>query len=158
MLKEGLLKELDNVKEFFERSTRCLEEKDSAYSPKEDMLPVVHHVAHAAQSIDWFIDGMCSPEGFDTNFENHWKDVTPCTSLSQAREWFSKSIQQAKTVVDGMSEEQLRSPLPQGMVMGGSPKLAVIGAISEHTAHHRGALSVYSRLIGYKPVMPYMDE
>jgi len=26
----------------------------------------------------------------------------------------------------------------------------------EHTAHHRGALTVYSRVLGKVPAMPYM--
>ncbi len=28
---------------------------------------------------------------------------------------------------------------------------------SSHTAHHRGALAVYARLLGKVPAMPYMD-
>lgn len=30
-------------------------------------------------------------------------------------------------------------------------------AILEHTAHHRGVLTVHSRLCGHTPAMPYMD-
>ncbi|NJL28826.1 MAG: hypothetical protein HC897_13505 [Thermoanaerobaculia bacterium] len=40
--------------------------------------------------------------------------------------------------------------------MGGKPRAAIIGAIVDHTAHHRGTLTVYSRLLGYVPPMPYM--
>ncbi len=156
-MKEGLLKELDTVKLFFERSTSCLTENDSSFSPKEGMLTIAHQVAHVAQSIDWFVEGMTRPEGFDMNFEVHWVNVKPMTSLTEARAWFSRSIAAAKAAVENMSEEELISPLPKGEVMGGAPKLAVIGAISEHTAHHRGALTVYSRLIGHEPKMPYMD-
>jgi uncharacterized damage-inducible protein DinB len=39
--------------------------------------------------------------------------------------------------------------------MGGEPRLAIVGAICEHTAHHRGALAVYARLLGYAPPIPY---
>ncbi len=46
-------------------------------------------------------------------------------------------------------------PLPEGPVMGGAPRMAIISAIEEHTAHHRGALSVYSRLLGLGPPVPY---
>ena len=41
--------------------------------------------------------------------------------------------------------------------MGGQPRLAIFGALTDHTAHHRGALSVYTRLLGKVPPMPYMD-
>ena len=157
-MKTALLAELDTVKEFFERSTSCLKEQDSSYKPQEGMLSVAHQVAHTAQSIEWFIDGMTNPAGFDMDFESHWKDVLPCTSLSEARERFTQAIEQAKQTIETMDEAELTSPLPEGPVMGGAPKLAVIGAISEHSAHHRGALSVYSRLLGKEPPMPYMDE
>ena len=39
--------------------------------------------------------------------------------------------------------------------MGGVPKFAVISALSDHTAHHRGSLAVYACLIGKEPKMPY---
>jgi uncharacterized damage-inducible protein DinB len=41
--------------------------------------------------------------------------------------------------------------------MGGLPKHAIWTAVLDHTAHHRGALTVYSRLLGKVPAMPYMD-
>ena len=41
--------------------------------------------------------------------------------------------------------------------IGGIPRIAIIGSITDHTAHHRGALSVYARLNGVVPPMPYMD-
>ncbi len=31
----------------------------------------------------------------------------------------------------------------------------MISAITDHTSHHRGALSVYARLLGKVPAMPY---
>jgi len=39
--------------------------------------------------------------------------------------------------------------------MGGRPLFEIIGAMVEHTAHHRGALAVYTRLLGKVPPMPY---
>jgi uncharacterized damage-inducible protein DinB len=35
--------------------------------------------------------------------------------------------------------------------------MAIFGAITDHTAHHRGALTVYARLNGIVPPMPYME-
>ncbi len=157
MLKEGLLKELAAIQEYLVRSTSCLTEKDSGYRPTEEMLTVAQQVAHCAQAVDWFVEGMTRPEGFDLNFDEHWKKVHPVTSLEAAHSWFAKAIAQATEVVKGMSEEQLKEPLPEGPVMGGAPKLACIGSIADHTAHHRGALTVYSRLLGKTPQMPYME-
>jgi uncharacterized damage-inducible protein DinB len=47
--------------------------------------------------------------------------------------------------------------LPKDGVMGGAPRIAIVGAIADHTAHHRGALTVYARLLGVVPPMPYME-
>ena len=62
MIKERLISEVKTVKEFFDRSTSCLDEQDSTFMPKEGMYTVAGHVAHAAQSIDWFIEGMFDPK------------------------------------------------------------------------------------------------
>jgi uncharacterized damage-inducible protein DinB len=39
--------------------------------------------------------------------------------------------------------------------MGGQPISDIVWAMVEHTAHHRGALTVYSRQLGKVPPMPY---
>jgi uncharacterized damage-inducible protein DinB len=41
--------------------------------------------------------------------------------------------------------------------MGGLPRHSVVSALMDHTAHHRGALTVYARLLGKVSPMPYMD-
>jgi uncharacterized damage-inducible protein DinB len=53
------------------------------------------------------------------------------------------------------TEAELARPLPAGPIMGGLPMATSAGAIVEHSAHHRGALTVYSRLLGKTPLMPY---
>ena len=58
-------------KDFFERSTRVLEEADSAFRPQEGMMTAAQQVAHTAQTLDWFIQGASRPEGFDLDFEKH---------------------------------------------------------------------------------------
>jgi uncharacterized damage-inducible protein DinB len=40
--------------------------------------------------------------------------------------------------------------------MGGLSRMAIFSAITDHTAHHRGALTVYARLNKLVPPMPYM--
>ncbi len=156
-MKQALLQELKTIELFFDRSTSCLTEEDSGFKPTDEMLTVAHQVAHVAQSVDWFVDGMKSEAGFDMDFEAHWVAVTPIVSLQVAREWVSRSFTEAAKVVEEMTEEQLLSPFPEGIVMGGAPRMAGIDGISDHTAHHRGALTVYSRLLGNIPAMPYMD-
>lgn len=158
MVKEGLIEQLKSISDFFERSTSCLAEEDSNYSPVDGMFTAAQQMAHAAQTIDWFVEGMFDPSGFDLDFEKHTKAVLACESLESAREWFGAAVEKALNVIGGKTEEELQQSLPDGLVMGGAPRFAVVSAISDHTAHHRGALTVYSRLLGKVPKMPYADE
>ena len=141
--------------EFFNRSTRLLEEADSQFAPSEGMMTVAQQVAHAAQTLDWFLHGTTSPEGFDLDFAKHAQEVAAVTSLAAARAWLDKAYGGAIEFWNAQSEADLSRPLPPGPVMGGQPISAVVWGMVEHTAHHRGALTVYSRLLGKVPPMPY---
>lgn len=155
-MKHHLIAELRETEQFFNNSTNCLDEADSSFRPTEDSLSVAGQVAHVARTVDWFVDAIQSPHGFDMNFEAHWEETKGVTSLADARRWFARSMENAVKVIETLSEEQLLASLPEGPVMGGKPKLAIVGAIVDHTAHHRGALTVYSRLRGRTPAMPYL--
>ena len=156
MIKEGLYGQLASMKEFFDRSTRVLLEADSAFAPKEGMFTVAQQVAHVSQTIEWFMNGAFQG-GFDMNFEGMDKAVRTVTSLAAARAWWEKACASAKATIDAHSDEEWMAPLPPGPIMGGVPKFAIFGALTDHSAHHRGALTVYSRLLGKVPPMPYME-
>jgi uncharacterized damage-inducible protein DinB len=156
-LAQQALAELNAAHEYFNRSTRNLTETHSTVTPAAGMMSAAQQVAHAAQTVEWFIDGAFRPEGFDTNFAAHAKILEGCTSLDAARAWFEKAMAAAKATVSAKSDADLMTPLPPGPIMGGLPRMAVFGAITDHTAHHRGALTVYARLRGIVPQMPYGD-
>jgi uncharacterized damage-inducible protein DinB len=156
MLKEVLIKDLKTNTEFFERSSSCLSEEDSSYKPQSEVYTVAQHVAHAAQSIEWFVEGMFSAKGFDMDFERLTREFMACTSLKAAREWMKKATEKAVATLSAKSEDDLRQPLAENAIMQG-PRFTVISAIVDHTAHHRGALTVYSRLLKKQPKMPYGD-
>jgi uncharacterized damage-inducible protein DinB len=156
-LAQQALMELESAHEFFNRSTRNLTEAQSTFAPAEGMMTVAQQVAHVAQTIDWFIEGAFRPEGFDQDWEAQAKVLAGCTSLEQARAWFERAMAGAKAKVASVGDADLMVPLPDGPIMGGAPRIAVFGAINDHTAHHRGALTVYARLNGIVPPMPYMD-
>jgi len=141
--------------DFFNRSTRVLEEADSQFRPQEGMMTVAQQVAHAAQTLDWFIEGAVRPDGFDLDFAKHAKEVEKVTSLAEARKWMDKAYANAIQFIRSQGPQGLAKPLPPGPVMGGQPVADIVWAMIEHTAHHRGALTVYSRMLGKVPVMPY---
>jgi uncharacterized damage-inducible protein DinB len=142
-------------KEFFERSTRVLTEADSGFRPQEGMMTAAQQVAHVAQTLDWFIEGASRPEGFDLNFHGHALALEKVTSLAAAREMLETAYGNAIQFLRSRSPEALALPLPPGPVMGGQPISDIVWAMVEHTAHHRGALTVYSRQLGRVPPMPY---
>lgn len=152
---QAFVAELTKSQQFFERSTDCLEEKDSGFAPQEGLMTVAQHVAHVAHTVDWFIEGAFRPEGFDLDFSKFETTIAKVTSLEASRQALRQSFDAAREAIGSKSMEELATPLPEGPVMGGVPRLAIVGAIVEHTAHHRGALSVYSRLAGHTPAMPY---
>ncbi len=157
MSKEKLLGGLAVMKDFFDRSTRVLEESDSNFTPKEGMFTAAEQVAHTAQTIDWFFSGAFAPGGFNMNFEQLEKDLRAVKSLREARAWLDRAFAQAKAAIESHSEAEWEQPLPPGPIMGGQPRSEIIPALVDHTAHHRGALTVYSRLLGKVPPMPYGD-
>jgi len=142
-------------KDFFARSTRVLEEGDSGFRPQEGMMSVAQQFAHTAQTLDWFVEGAARPEGFDLDFEKHAKALESLTSLTAARQMLEAAYSNAIRFLRSRSPEELARPLPPGPVMGGQPVSDIVWAMVEHTAHHRGALTVYSRLLGKVPPMPY---
>lgn len=154
-LADQAIAELSAAQEFFNRSTRNLTEDHSTVVPVEGMMTAAQQVAHAGQTVDWFMEGAFRPEGFNLDFEGEAKRLKECTSLTAARDWFHRAMENAKALVATKSDAELLAPLPEGPVMGGMPRMAIFGAITDHTAHHRGALTVYARLQGVVPQMPY---
>ena len=119
---------------------------------------VAGQVAHIGQTIDWFIEGAFSPDGFDTDFTAHEQKIRAVTSLAEAMDWVRRAVENARQVVASKSEEEWAAPLAPGPVMGGLPRSTIFGGITDHTAHHRGALTVYARALGKTPPNPYIDQ
>jgi len=157
MKKERLLNEVKAAKEFFDRSTRVLREEHSGHSPAPDMYSVAAQVAHVALTIDWFIDGATKPSGFDMDFESHDRHARAVTSLAAARKMADKAFARLTEFIKSNSQEYLDAAMTAGPLMIGEPRNSIVLGIIEHTAHHRGALTVYSRSLGLVPVMPYME-
>jgi Uncharacterized protein conserved in bacteria len=150
-----LANQLLTSQDFFQRSTRVLDEADSEFRPREGMMTVAQQVAHTAQTLDWFIEGATRPEGFDLDFEKHAKALAGVTSLAAARQMLEAAYANAVQFLRSRSPEELARPLPPGPIMGGQPTSDIVWSMLDHTAHHRGALTVYSRLLGKVPPMPY---
>ena len=153
---EQLAGELQAIRKFFERSTSVLEEPDSGFTPVEGMYSLASQVYHVASTIDWFLDGTFG-KGWDMDFAKHDADARDVKSLTEARAALARAFENAEVIIMSQSEEKLQDPFPaDDPIMPGQPRSNIISAINDHTAHHRGALTVYARLLGKSSPMPYM--
>jgi uncharacterized damage-inducible protein DinB len=143
MNKQFLMNELKSAREFFERSTRILDESDSSFRPTPDSMSVAEQIGHVASTIHWLLDGACSPHGFDLDFSKHAEESKKMVSVSAMRVKVEQAFERAFALLEKETEQTLSSPLPAGPVMGGQARAQAFWSISEHTSHHRGALSVY---------------
>ena len=155
-LAQQAVAELNSAHEFFNRSTRNLSEAHSSVVPAEGMMTAAQQVAHAAQTVEWFIEGAFRPEGFDLDFESTSRECRPARrSPRREHGWPGDGGCEARVAT--LTDAELLAPLPEGPIMGGLPRMAIFSSITDHTAHHRGALTVYARLQGIVPPMPYGD-
>ncbi len=154
-LAKNAVEQITFAREYFNRSTDNLTEVLSGFSPAEGMMTVSQQVAHAARVIDWLIEGAFRPEGFDLDFDPQIQQVLAVDSLGAARFWFDQSLANAAKVIEAQTDDDLMTALPQGPVMGGQPRLTIVSALVDHTAHHRGVLTVYARLNGIIPSDPF---
>ncbi|MDA8018007.1 MAG: DinB family protein [Thermoanaerobaculia bacterium] len=141
---------------FFRRSTCVLSDEHADFAPQEGLLTVKEHVAHVAHTVDWFLDALESGE-YDMEFERHAEEISAVESLTAAFDWVDRAFDRAGRYLANRTAEELAQLQPENPIMNG-PKGSVFAAVIEHTAHHRGALTVYSRLQGLVPPMPYLEE
>ena len=82
-------------------------------------------------------------------------EVQKTKSLKAARAWMKRACAKAVRVLKAKSREEMQVPIT-GPLMTGEPRIAIMTAMTDHTAHHRGSLAVYARLLGRVSPMPYM--
>jgi len=150
----GLVAQLDNSRKYFRGTLAVFEESDSGFAPQPEMFSVAAHVSHVAGTVDWFLEGAFG-DGWDMNFEAHEEHARATTSLADAIAHLDRAHDAAIARLEKLSDDDLFAPIADEALMGGAPRAAVVSGIIDHTAHHRGSLAVYVRLLGREPAMPY---
>lgn len=151
---EGLVSQLESTKKFFNTTLSAFESDNAGFAPYPELYTVAGHVAHVADAIDWFMEGAFG-DGWDMEFDASIAKAKAVTSLDEAKEWLDRSFTKAIATVGEASDQTLFESISDTRIMGGAPRMAVVSSIVDHTAHHRGSLAVYARLIGKEPPMPY---
>jgi len=149
-----LVAQLQTSLKYMKTTVSAFDEGDSGFAPQPELYTVAGHIAHAADSVDWFVEGAFG-EGWNMNFEGLIAAARGVTSLDDANAWLDRAYAAAIAVIEAAPDEVLLAPIPDKRIMGGAPRAAIVNAIVDHTAHHRGALTVYARLLGKVSPMPY---
>ena len=153
-MKEGLIEQLKTQEKFFLNTLSCLTEEDSGFKPNEEMYTVAQHIGHAAETVEWFLEGAFGDKGFDMSFDGYEGRIKKYISFDECVKYFKEATENGIEKLNEVPDAELMAPIT-AQIMTGAPKMAVVGAITDHTAHHRGALAVYARLLNKKPQMPY---
>jgi uncharacterized damage-inducible protein DinB len=156
-LKAQALSGLDDTRRFFDRTTSVLEERDSTFRARPETMSVAGHVAHVAQTIDWFREG-CLADRWDMDFAAHMAATERVTSLAEARRSLAEAWRRLRIAVEAMSAGELAETMADNPILPGRPRSYVVQGLVDHCAHHRGALAVYARLLGRVPPMVYGED
>ncbi len=156
-LKSDALGGIDATRKFFDRTTSVLEEADSGFRATPDTMTVAGQVAHVAQTIDWFRAGALH-DAWNLDWEKLGAETAAVGSLDAARRWLAEAWQRLRAEVEALPEAKLAETMADNPILPGLPRAHAIPSLIDHTAHHRGALAVYARLLGRVPPMPYSEE
>lgn len=146
---------LTSQRTFFLTSISCFRPQDASFAPAPGVFTVANQIAHTAATVDWFMEGIFSPRGFDMDFAAHEVAARAISALEPAVGRFTASYDAAIARLAATPMAELQKPVAAGPILGGMPRLVVADCLADHTAHHRGALTVYARLLGLNPPMPY---
>ena len=150
----GLATELRTSLKYIKATASAFDEDDAGFAPQPGLYTVAGHIAHAADSVEWFVEGAFG-KGWNMDFGALIAAAKAVTSLKEANEWLDRAYATAIAAVESAPDEVLFAPIPDERIMRGAARAAIVGAIVDHTAHHRGSLAVYARLVGKEPPMPY---
>ena len=151
---QGLAKALESNLRFFKNTLSVFGPEDANFAPQPVMFTVAGQVAHVAGTVDWFLEGAFG-DGWDMDFDAHIAEAKAVTDLGSATSALEAAFQRAIETIAPLGDAELFEPIADTRIMGGAPKIAVVSGIVDHTAHHRGSLAVYARVMGKEPVMPY---
>lgn len=154
---EALIRIVDEAEVYFGRSTAGFVEADSRWAPAPGALSVAGHFLHTARTLEWFVEGVFTDSGWNMNFGSFMKEDEEAPSVEAARARMVSAFELLRKTLRAQTPGSLGQLLPpDDPIFPGLPKGAVIEGIIDHTAHHRGALTVYARLLGKPSKMPYM--
>ena len=146
---------LQKQRHFLSNVLADFKEEHADFKPIEGMMTVAQQVRHIARTTDWFREGAFG-SGFNMDFESEMAEMVKPVSLAEAKAELDAAFDAVIALADKMSDAELNAPMAPNPILGECPKFVALAANGDHIAHHRGALTVYLRLLGVTPKMVYM--
>ena len=149
-----LVAQLETSHKYMRKTVSIFEEEDAGFAPQPELYTVAGHIAHAADTVEWFVDGAFG-DGWNLDFDGLIAAAKAVETLEEAVAWLDRAFEKAIATFGAASDEDLAAQIPDKRIMEGASRAAVVWGTVDHTAHHRGALTVYARLLGKVPAMIY---
>ncbi len=172
-------------KQFFRRTLQAFEEQDAAFQPRPEMLSVAGHIHHVIAGLELFLAGVFPAMerfqgrewrsrrgegqtwlGLGPGFTSmEWTKVSNEdlsgadggeAPLAFALRAFEETMDLAAELYGQLSRQELLMMLPENPIQLRTPQEA-LEIMLDHTAHHRGALAQYARLLDREPKIPYFE-
>ncbi len=141
-------KHLDNI-------IKDLKPEHGEFRPVEEILTASQQIKHIALTTRWFYSKALGT-GFDfSSFDEYLEGMQKPIELMEAVRMLNETYDESVPAFEKMTEAQLGAVVKDDPMLGTFLISDLIYYNNEHTAHHRGALSVYLRLLGITPTMVY---
>ncbi|MFP2927993.1 DinB family protein [Pyxidicoccus sp. 3LG] len=172
-------------RQFFRRTLEAFQEEDADFQPRPGMLSVVGQVHHVIAGLELFLAGVFplmerfkgrewksrrGPGqtwlGLEAGFTSlEWTKVSndnlsggdgSSSPLAFALQAFDETMSLAAELYGQLSREEMLMALPENPIRLRTPQEA-LEIMLDHTAHHRGGLAQYARLLDREPKIPYFE-
>ncbi|MCB2156082.1 DinB family protein [bacterium] len=141
-------------RQFLMNVLKDFKEEHENFKPTDDMMTVAQQIRHIARVTDWFREAGFGA-GFNMDFEAEMAEMVKPVTLAQAMAELNEAFDRFMEVAEKATEAEIFAPLPPNPILGEAPRIVIFSANADHVAHHRGALTVYQRLLGMTPRMAY---
>ncbi|MCC6546886.1 DinB family protein [Candidatus Sumerlaeota bacterium] len=121
------------------------------------MWTTAQQIRHVGRVVWWFWKGAFEGE-WDMDFAREEAEISKPVTLAAAIRELDENYNELIMFLETASDATLGEVMANNPIFpAGTKKFIALAAITDHTAHHRGILSVYLRLNGIKPTMAYAD-
>ena len=124
------------------------------FKPEDGSLTVAQQVRHIALTLQWFMDGILDDEWM-LDFEAHEVEIKKPVTLGEAKAELAGKYDALVKRIEAGGDALAGEMTKPNEIMGEVPRIEIVHHTAEHTAHHRGALAVYQRMLGVTPKMVY---